>query len=368
MDLPEKVEKLLSDEEFQHDILKLKRYTQEERSAILEKYSISVREFLYARRFLFGFSFKNEMIDEQDINYSLIKLKNRIRLNSSPLKIETQQRKELVNWISKAAAVLVIPLVLSTFYYYRKAQSLSFSDANYNAQADVINTFQAPSGAKTQVILPDGSLVFLNSGSTLWCPTKFNSQSRDVKLSGEAYFEVVKNEKVPLIVSAGQLKVKVYGTQFNVQAFDNEGTIETTLVEGKVSIIPTNSKKEYKLKPGQTASYSIQKENLQVSKVDDMDVYIGWKDGKQLFHNERFADILKKLERWYNVDIQITDPSLGDYNLYATFFDENIEQVLDIFSNSIPITVKYVKRNKQPDGSYSKREIIIDRDKDKILK
>lgn len=368
MDLPDKVEKLLSDEEFQEDVLNLKRYSLEERNAILEKYSISLQEFLYARRFLFGFSFKSESIAEQDINYSLIKLKNRIRLNTPSGKLVALQRKEWINWISKAAAILVIPLVLSTFYFYRKAQNLLFHENAYSTQADVINKFQAPSGAKTQVVLPDGSLVFLNSGSTLWCPAKFNSQSRDVKLSGEAYFEVVKNENVPLIVSVGQLKVKVYGTQFNVQAFENEGTIETTLVEGKISIIPANSKREYKLKPGHTVLYNVHKDNLQVSKVDDMDVYIGWKDGKLLFHNERFAEILKKLERWYNIDIQTTDTSLGDYILYATFFDESIEQILDIFSNSIPITVKYVKRNKLPDGSYSKREIIIDRDMDKKLK
>ena len=165
-----------------------------------------------------------------------------------------------------------------------------------------------------------------------------------------------------MIVTTNQnMQIKVYGTTFNVNAFADNGLVETTLIEGKITIIPNNSKKEYLLEPGNTASYSVEEDNLQVRAVKDMSVYTGWKDGKLLFNDEHFSDIITKLERWYNVDIQLTDPSLGDYTLYATYFDENIEQVLDIFSNSIPISVYYPKRAKQADGTYSKRKVIIKR-------
>jgi ferric-dicitrate binding protein FerR (iron transport regulator) len=121
------------------------------------------------------------------------------------------------------------------------------------------------------------------------------------------------------------------------------------------------------LEPGFTASYDLETKQIKAREVEKMDAFTGWKDGKLLFQNEPFADIVNRLERWYNVDIQLSDPSLGDYNLYATFVDENIEQVLAIFASSIPIEVDYPKRKKQADGSYSKREIVIKRDVNKVI-
>jgi ferric-dicitrate binding protein FerR (iron transport regulator) len=357
MEVSKKLDELLADEKFQDDLLKLGReFSKEERNIFLNKYSITEKEFIEAWKLLSGMSFIQERSDPAEVSYALKKLQKRIDL-SVPVK---ERQISIITLISRVAAFLSIPLLLSTLYFYQQTRN---SAMILSVEEQVLNTFQAPAGAKSQVTLPDGSQVWLNSESILSCPAHFDAGIREVKLTGEAYFEVVKNEKAPMVISAGDLKVKVYGTRFNVNAFPDRGVIETTLVEGKVTVIPGEEKQEYSLEPGYVASYALQKGTLQIMKVEKIDAFTGWKDGKLLFYNEQFADILQKLERWYNVDIQLKDPSLGNYTLYATFFDENIEQVLDIFSKSIPIAVTYPQRIKQSDGSYAKREILIARSK-----
>lgn len=363
MNAKEKFDQLLAGEGFQNDILNLGNLSVKEKKLILDRYSISKRELTYAKRLLSGFSFKKNELAHEEVGYALNKVITRIRETSG----SKAERISFIGLVSRVAAILTIPLLLSTVYFYQKNKSLNSEYFSSVSQEQKINTFQALPGAKTQVVLPDGSIVWLNSGSSILCPTMFDSKSRNVELKGEAYFEVVKNEKVPMIVTAGNIKVKVYGTKFNLHAYAGEDKIETTLVDGKVSILTGDSKNEYLLTPGNRAVYDLHKKYLKFEKVQNMDAFIGWKEGKLLFHDENFADIIKKLERWYNVDIQLSDVSLGKYTLYATFFDENIEQVLQILSNSIPITPEYPKRIKQADGSYSKRKVVIKRNVNKVM-
>jgi hypothetical protein len=362
MDANEKYTQLLSDEDFQDDIRNFPGFSKEEQKAVLQKYSITEKEFAYAKRFFAGFSFNPEKLNPADVNFAKQRLVMRIKDASSPSQKSKERKIGLVTWISRIAAVLTIPLFLSTIYFYQKSTTVNQPSIASSITEKAVNTFQAPPGAKTHVVLPDGSLVWLNSGSSLSFPTQFDSGIREVGLKGEAYFEVVKNDEAPMLVSTGNLKVKVYGTSFNVNAFADNGLIETTLVDGKVTLVlPGESKKEYALEPGFTAFYNIHDQKIRASKAEKMDAFTGWKDGKLLFHNQKFADIVNRLERWYNVDIQLTDTSLGDYTLYATFVDENIEQVLDILSSSIPISVDYRKRKEQADGRYSKRKVVIRR-------
>lgn len=363
MEISKKLDHLLADEEFQDDILKQGEFSKEERNGILEKYSISEKELTEAWKLLSGMKFIHEKSSFAEVRYALKKLQKRIAFVSLA---PTGRKAGFMTLISRVAAILSVPLLLSTIYFYHQTRNSGLSVIS-TSQRRAVNTFHAPPGAKTQVVLPDGSLVWLNSGSSLSCPVTFNSEIRRVELNGEGYFDVVK-DKAPMLVSAGHIRVKVYGTKFNVKAYADEGIVETTLIEGKVSVITEESRNEYALDPGYIASYSVADEDLKVLKVDKPDAFTGWKDGKLLFNNEPFADILKKMERWYNVDIVLADQSLGRYSLYATFFDENIEQVLDIFSKSIPIAVEYPKREKQPDGGYARRKIVIRRDIRKEIK
>jgi ferric-dicitrate binding protein FerR (iron transport regulator) len=363
MDQKLRFEQLLSDEEFQNDVLGLENSETVAPETILANYSISEKQLQTARRFFSVLSFRKNQLSAAEIDAALYRLENRITDTSVPLSIETRRRIGFLTLIVRVAAIFAIPLLLTTLYFYQQSRNVQPAYLVSASDEKATNTFYASLGARTQVILPDGSLVWLNSGSTLTCPVVFSSRSRDVSLQGEAFFEVVKNEKVPMIVTAGDLKVKVYGTMFNLNSFATEKKIEATLVEGKVALISADSKQEFPLSPGYTASYTKENRKLRISKVEDMERYTGWKEGKLLFQSERFVDIIQKLERWYNVDIKLSEVSLGDYTLHATFFDESIEQILEIFAGSIPIRIEYPKRVINKDGAYSKREILITRDK-----
>jgi ferric-dicitrate binding protein FerR (iron transport regulator) len=368
MSVQDKIDRLLAEEQFQDDVLNSGSLSEYQKAVLLEKYGINENELMVAQRFLFGFSFNKSEIGQEEINFSLNRLRRRISGDRVSFGPYPNRKISVVGWITRVAAVLSIPLLLATIYLYQKSQQTSPDFDAGALEVKQTNTFTAPKGAKTQIVLPDGSLVWLNSGSSISCPAKFNSSLREVSITGEAYFEVVKNEKVPMVVSAGKIAVKVYGTKFNIDAFADDGKIVTTLVEGKVSLIPEGSREEYKLEPGNKATYNeLEKGEIQFTRVEDMDVYTGWKDGKLYLRNVRFVDILKKLERWYNVDIQLIDASLGEYTLYATFIDENIEQVLAILSNSIPIKVEYQNRKLQPDGTFSERKVLVSRDFDKKI-
>jgi ferric-dicitrate binding protein FerR (iron transport regulator) len=363
MDQKLRFEQLLSNEDFQNDVLGLENSETVAPETILSNYSISEKQLQTARRFFSVLSFRKEQLIATEIDAALYRLESRIKDTSVPSSGETKKRIGFLTLVARVAAIFTLPLLLSTLYYYQQSRSEQSQYLASSSNEKAINTFYASLGARTQVVLPDGSLVWLNSGSSLTCPVVFSSKSRDVSLQGEAFFEVVKNERVPMIVTAGDLKVKVYGTRFNLNAFASEKMIETTLVEGKISMISGDSKQEFPLSPGYIASYTRENRKLRISKVEDMERYTGWKEGKLLFQSDRFADIIQKLERWYNVDIKLSEVSLGDYALHATFFDESIEQILEIFAGSIPIRIEYPKRVRNKDGMYSKREILITRDR-----
>lgn len=357
MNITDKIIQLLDNEDFQEDILDINIQQVNERINLQEKYGISEGELNYAYNFFTTLSFQNKQLPDTEITEALQRFTHTVQ--------KTPQSAPGMRWLIRIAAILSIPLLLSSAYLFRQLNQQKH--LNIAQATTVYNTFKAPMGAKSQIVLPDGSLVWLNSGSSLSFPSQFDQESRKVTLNGEAYFEVVKNERVPMIVSAGSLQVKVYGTKFNLNAYDSDDLIETTLVEGKVSILPKDETQETDLKPGFSATFDTASKKIKVDQVNDMEAFTGWKDGKLLFHDERFIKILKKLERWYNVDIRISDESLFNYTLYATFIDENIEQVLDIFAHSIPISVEYPKRIVQPNGLFSKRTIIIKRDANKTM-
>ncbi len=365
MELQERFEKLLSDELFQEELTGLDQSSQTECSSFKSKYFLSDKEFLYAKKFFAGLAFNDKLESESDSAYALSRLN--VAIHSLETENKLTSRLTVMDWIFRVAAFLTVPLFLSTFYFYQKSATVT-DLYSYSGKMDVVNTFTAPLGAKTQIVLPDGSLVWLNSGSKLWCPQKFGAKSREVKLLGEAYFEVVKNEKVPMIISAGKINVNVYGTKFNLSAYEDDSRIETTLLEGKVTISDAGNGRKFLLQPGHSAVYDLKSEKVTDVKVENFDYYMGWKDGKIIFHWENLDEILKKLERWYGVNIQLNDPSLARCTFHATFNDEKIEQILEYLAITIPIKAEFPPRVKQPDGSYSKREIIIGRDTSRKLK
>lgn len=183
-----------------------------------------------------------------------------------------------------------------------------FSPAENKPSVPVtLNTISTPKGGEYKVTLPDGSMVWLNSESSITCPTVFNENERMVQVSGEVYFEVVKMisednaQKIPFIVQTENLTIKVLGTQFNVKAYADMEQIETTLLEGQVVI--HTPLKEVLMVPGEQAQVGI---NGEVDVTDDVDLakIIAWKNGYFQFSDDGIEDIMNQMIRWYDVDIE----------------------------------------------------------------
>jgi ferric-dicitrate binding protein FerR (iron transport regulator) len=183
-----------------------------------------------------------------------------------------------------------------------------------------------PAGQMTQIKLPDGSKVLLNSGSILKYPTVFGNSSRDVSIDGEAFMEIAKDPKKPFRVSTNRFSVEVLGTTFNITAYSNENHSDVTLVEGSVKIITDNNKKTQKIIPGESASINGGKLS-DITQVNTQ-FYTSWKDGKIVFRKETLEEIAKKLERWYNVEIRFADEDLKNEIFSGTLLKyKPVEQV-----------------------------------------
>lgn len=162
-----------------------------------------------------------------------------------------------------------------------------------------INTISTPVGGQYQLNLPDGSRVWLNAGSSLRYPTFFADAERLVELAGEAYFEIAPDKKMPFLVKSRTQTVRVLGTHFNVNAYDDEPGVKTTLLEGSVRV---NSQR---LVPGQQALFT--EKGIEVKQVD-VDAEIAWKNGEFVFNGEDLQTIMRMVARWYNIEVVYEGP------------------------------------------------------------
>jgi transmembrane sensor len=163
------------------------------------------------------------------------------------------------------------------------------------------NTLTTPPGGQFKITLPDGSNVWLNAASSIKYPSRFNGNERHVELHGEAYFEIFKNKNIPFTVTAENIAIKVLGTHFNVMAYKNEPAINTTLLEGSVSLSAKNS--HALLSPGEQGVLSMGAEKIQVGNVN-VDDAVAWKNGYFSFKKTNIRTAMNKIARWYNVDVE----------------------------------------------------------------
>ena len=163
----------------------------------------------------------------------------------------------------------------------------------------VFNKVVTPRGGQYQLVLADGTKVWLNAASSLRFPVAFSGKSRLVQLEGEAYFEVAKNSMIPFVVKTKQINVDVLGTHFNVSAYADEDVVRTTLLEGSVRL--TAAAKKAMLKPGEQAVFG-KDQNLKVMKANAEDA-VAWKNGYFVFDNENIQSIMRKVSRWYDVSV-----------------------------------------------------------------
>ncbi|MBS0027180.1 FecR family protein [Chitinophaga sp. 22321] len=180
-----------------------------------------------------------------------------------------------------------------------------------NTAADVAyNTVTTPRGGQYQVVLPDGTKVWLNAASSLYFPTSFTGKERIVKVTGEAYFEVARKEDQPFKVLTQGMEVKVLGTHFNVNAYADETAINTTLIEGKVMV--SHQGKNVLINPGQQAQVA---EGIRVIQHADIETLMAWKDGRFSYNNMDLKTIMRQISRWYDVDVIFEDKIADSYSM-----------------------------------------------------
>jgi ferric-dicitrate binding protein FerR (iron transport regulator) len=232
----------------------------------------------------------------------------------------------------KVAAILITGLIISTLFLYIKPEK------QFNLAT--IETVTTPYGARTSFKLPDGSEVWLNSGSTISFPKQYG-QIRNVELTGEAFFEVVKDGK-PFRVKTSLGLIEVMGTSFDVKAYKDE-SFETTLVEGSVKV-NDNTHQLATLKPGQQSvitsanEFSMKEVNTELS--------TSWREGKLMFVKEPFANVAKALERWYNVKIELQGERLKKLGYTGTIEMETFGEVLELINTTAPIKYKFDKKTR----------------------
>ncbi len=263
-----------------------------------------------------------------------------------------------ISWITRVAAIIMLP-ILGILLFMISNRNLE----NERFVETVIDTVEivAPIGSRTVVRLSDGTVVNLNYGSKIKYPRIFIGDTRELILEGEGYFEVAHNPQKPFVVKTGKLNIKALGTIFNVQGYSDNDVIETTLVEGKVvteEVIEGGENRALGfLTPGQHVSYNKTTGKV-VSTKGDIEKYISWKDGKLKFDNNPISQVVSKLSRMFNVDIEVAD-NIKDYTYTVTFNDESLYLILDLMAVTTPIEYVKFSRNKLQDGTYSKQKILI---------
>ncbi len=224
---------------------------------------------------------------------------------------------------TRIAAVLVIGLLFTGIWIYMQKNS---SLDNLSTQ-----TVSIPLGAQTQLHLPDGSLVWLNSGSTLTYSDDF-SKKRRVELKGEAFFDVVKS-KTPFKVNTSSGTIEVLGTAFNVLAYDDD-EFSVTLERGIVNVTDHDQTQRVTLNPGEQACLE---QNKLVKNTVNTELFTSWKDGKLIFSREPFPAMIKRLERWYNVQIEHANYNFDGLWFSGTIEGETLTEVMDMICKAAPV-------------------------------
>lgn len=236
-----------------------------------------------------------------------------------------------------AAAVLLFFIIAGGAYYAgNKKVKDQFADM----------LIEAPLGSKTKLFLPDGTLVWLNAGSTISYSQGFGMDNRHIRLTGEGYFEATHNEKLPLSVTTDEIRVEVLGTKFNYRNYPDDQEAWVSLIEGKVRFVSLlDANKTYDLLPDQKAVYDKGTKVVNISGVMASNT-AEWVNGYLFFDEELLPDIVKELERSYAVKITISDPELYNFRFYGDFerTELTIEEIMDLMCSTNKLEYKVVDK------------------------
>ncbi|MDB4903660.1 MAG: fec operon regulator FecR [Mucilaginibacter sp.] len=302
---------------------------------------------------------------EQYSNNDLMfrRIKSRIGIiediEEKEVKLRGLQRISLF-WRS-IAAVLLVGICFSVYYYYYYPY---FSKAKLLGKLEIAKT---PSRVKSRITLSDGSIVTLNSETTLKYPPIFTGQTREVYLDGEAFFDVAKDHKHPFIVHAGKMSVRVLGTAFNIKSYSNDSRSETTLIRGTIEVtLADRPSDRIILKPNEklilnsaTIGKRVANNNLTAAHTDSIHtnyaltnltylksndttiVETSWVSNRLIFKDEAFNEIANQMERWYGVKVKFKNENVKDYHFTGVFENESIMQALDALKMIESFNYKY---------------------------
>lgn len=305
--------------------LKLKFFQEElsteEQHSLREQLKASDDDCKLFNDMRFIFDATEAMNLEQSGHLSEAKAKIRRKLTFSSRFAATKR------FMMRVAAILILPFIIATTLLYtelKKEKSVAYNDVS------------CLNGRLSLITLPDGSKVYLHAGSTLRYPNKFRNNERLVELHGEGFFEVESNKEKPFFVQAPDgSRVKAYGTAFNVSAYQSDNKVTVFLARGAVDFTSARLSEAVVLKPGTELVYDKDAGTYKKTMKNAND-YTDWINGKLVFNKAPMTEVVNKLSRHYNVDIQVKDERLNKYFFSATFKDENIYQVLNMLKKSSP--------------------------------
>jgi ferric-dicitrate binding protein FerR (iron transport regulator) len=278
-----------------------------------------------------------KMLDTIDTFYSTERFDSvnafkNVKARMNPPKMEIIQRKttrkEVFTKIYKYAAVIIFAVLLGSAGFY-----LGFRNHTTEVFTEIITT---PNQVINEYILPDGSVVALNSNSKLVFPKQFRSETREITIEGEAFFDVTPNIEKPFIINAGNAKVKVLGTSFNVSAYPENETVEVVVKTGKVQVTRKNvgelsASNQVFLTPGEKGTL-VNKNNFLEKKENADPNYLAWKTHDFIFDEVPLNEVFKCLEKTYHVNIDVLQPELNDLKLKAQFDKKPIDFIMNVVS------------------------------------
>ncbi|MDX9880476.1 MAG: DUF4974 domain-containing protein [Prolixibacteraceae bacterium] len=279
----------------------------------------------------------NEFEKVGNIDSSMLFAKIEARMRDKKL----LRRKEYIIRFRNAAAIFLLGLFIPLVYF---TVFLPMKD-----KTTVVFMKENLSNEKIrQVTLSDGTAVWLMSGSTITYPSDFSGmKTRNVEVTGEAFFNVAKDSLHPFILNLGELGLKVVGTSFNVTNYEDEDRINVVLKTGKVNLFRGKYSPDNQfvhLVSGQLGTLKKGEPELLISEVD-VAKYTSWIDGILQFRDDPLSIVLKKLGRWYNIGIEIKDPKVAEFPFSATLKNENLDQIVDLLAYSTPFKYSILKTN-----------------------
>ena len=257
-------------------------------------------------------------------------------------------KERFTKFYYRIAAVILIPVLAGSGF-------LLFRDREVKSGTTPKTSIYAPAGSRVSFILPDGTEGMLNSGSTLTYSMPFTSD-RAVSLAGEAWFEVSYDEKHPFTVDAGEVNLSVLGTEFNVSAYPDEDYVEVVLQNGKILANCGHYKDGMIMSPSEKLVYE---NGMATRSTTDPTKYSSWTEGKLVFRSDSMSEVARRIERWYNVQVEIMDDDLEKYSFRATFEDDPLEEVLRFLSMTSPIRYEITPRYLAEDSTYTRSVVKI---------